>query len=72
LEAYDPKLLERPFLVVLNKIDSEDAQMHIDDFRERFDLGDRLFETSALEKEGVKAVSLALHGLCKAAEGEQD
>ncbi len=72
LEAYDPELLERPFLVLLNKMDSEDAQEHIDDFRTQFDLGDRLFEASALENDGVKPVSLALHGLCKAAKGEQD
>ena len=70
LQAYDPKLLERPFLVVLNKMDAKDAQLHIDEFRARFELGDRLFEASALEGEGVKAVSLALHRLCQSTEGE--
>ncbi len=31
--AYNPELLERPYLVALNKIDTEEAQEHIAHFR---------------------------------------
>jgi GTP-binding protein len=36
LKAYDPDLLQRPFLIVLNKMDIDGAQEHADAFLERF------------------------------------
>lgn len=48
LEAYNPELLNRPYLVVLNKIDSEDAQRHIDKFLTKYQFPkDTLFKISA-------------------------
>jgi GTPase len=70
LEAYDPELLTRPFLVVLNKVDTPEAAALVKEFRERFDLGESLFEASALEGTGVKPISLALHRLSQASKGE--
>jgi len=36
LTAYDPKLLERPFMIVLNKCDLEDSAEHIKAFKKKF------------------------------------
>ena len=66
LEAYNPALLEKPFLVVLNKIDQEETEELIAHFKEKypFDRGS-LFEISASEeinlaplKEALKRISI--------------
>jgi GTPase len=59
LEAYNPALLEKPFLVVLNKIDQEGAVDLAASFRSRYKDGN-LFEISALEGIGLDAVKAAL------------
>jgi GTP-binding protein len=52
---YNPELLERPYLVVLNKIDTEESKEHVKKFRKEFPLkADQLFEVSALTKEGLE------------------
>jgi GTPase len=54
IKAYNPELLERPYLVVLNKIDDDASKDNIADFRKKFDIPrDLLFEISALTKEGL-------------------
>jgi GTP-binding protein len=54
LKAFNPDLLERPFLVVLNKIDTLEAEEHIQDFKKQYALDeDTLFEISATEKLGI-------------------
>lgn len=54
LESYNPELLERPFLVVLNKIDLEESQEHIKAFKKKFRLPKKiLFEASATEGIGI-------------------
>ena len=54
LKAYRPELLEKPFLTVLNKIDCEEAQMHLSSFKERYPYPQNtLFPLSALTQEGV-------------------
>ncbi|MDF2549189.1 MAG: GTP-binding protein Obg/CgtA [Chlamydiales bacterium] len=57
LSAYDPALLERPSLVVLNKIDCEESLEHIQAFKEAYK-GDAesLFEISAGEGTGLGAL----------------
>ncbi|ADI38994.1 GTPase obg [Waddlia chondrophila 2032/99] len=52
---YNPALLDRPYYVVLNKIDSEEAQLHLEHFHKthRIDAA-FLFELSALTGEGVE------------------
>ncbi len=54
IKQYNPELLERPSLVVLNKIDTEESVENIKIFRE-FYTGpkNRLFEISAEQKEGL-------------------
>jgi GTP-binding protein len=54
LKAYNPELLDRFYLVVLNKIDTEEAQEHIVHFRKQFPHeAERLYEISALSGEGL-------------------
>lgn len=48
MEAYNPELLNRPFLVALNKIDTEEAQAHIEHFKQKYSFApNTLFEISA-------------------------
>ncbi len=54
LEAYNPAMLEKPFLVALNKIDQEGAAELAASFRSRYPFApDTLFEISALENIGL-------------------
>lgn len=64
LEAYNPALLQKPFLVALNKIDMEGAQELADDFKKRY-LFDpsSLFEISAKEEIHLKEFRLAIQKL---------
>ena len=53
LEAYDKTLLDKPFLVALNKIDLEGAPEMIAAFRKRYPFPkETLFEISAMEGTG--------------------
>ncbi len=55
LKAYDEKLLDKPFLVALNKVDMEGAEENIKRFRKKFKSDSaRIFEISALEGKDLK------------------
>lgn len=55
LRSYQPEMLEKPFLVALNKIDMEGAQEQIERFRARYPFDpDTLFEISAMNEEGLE------------------
>lgn len=62
LEAYNPEMLQKPFVVLLNKIDQEGAEELAPSFRSRYS-GDNLFEISAREGTGLKEVKEALRAL---------
>jgi GTP-binding protein len=52
---YNPKLLERPYLVALNKIDTEEAREHIQQFRANYPFPlHTLFEISAAYGQGLE------------------
>jgi GTPase len=52
--AYNPELLERPYLVALNKIDTEESQEHIKQFLEEYQIPAKmLFKISAAYGEGL-------------------
>jgi GTP-binding protein len=54
IEAYNPELLERPYLVALNKIDTEEAREHIEQFNQNYQFPPHtLFEISAAYGEGL-------------------
>ncbi len=55
LRSYQPGMLEKPFLVALNKIDMEGAQEQIERFRARYPFDpETLFEISAMNEEGLE------------------
>lgn len=61
---YNLLLLERPYLVVLNKVDLEEAQSYIDDFYEKHPLpSSSVFELSALTGQGVERLRAYLASL---------
>lgn len=54
LAAYNEELLDRPFLVVLNKIDVPESEEYIDEFKKQFKFAQgQLHEISAAGGEGV-------------------
>lgn len=54
VEAYSPAILEKPFLVVLNKIDK--GNNYLADFKEHYPFPqETLFEISALQEKGLPA-----------------
>ncbi len=59
LNTYNPQMLEKPFLVVLNKIDQEGAESLAQGFRDRYE-GENLFEISALENQGLNELKAAM------------
>ncbi|MBI2742685.1 MAG: GTPase ObgE [Chlamydiales bacterium] len=64
LRSYDPKLLEKPSLVALNKIDMEGAEEQIARFREQFNGNPKtIFEISSLEAQGLKPLLAAVEEL---------
>lgn len=61
LATYNPEMLERPYFVVLNKIDAEESLENIKQFYKEFPLDPSLvFEVSAIIGEGVKELEKAL------------
>jgi len=61
LQAYDETLLQKPFLVVLNKIDVEGAEEHAETFRKAYPFDPAtLFVISAQSGEGLKPLVHAM------------
>jgi GTP-binding protein len=59
LEDHDPKLLKKPQLVIANKMDMPDSAAHLEAFKEKMaelNADYELYEISALQREGLKAV----------------
>lgn len=66
LEVYDPVLLERPFLIVLNKCDLEDAALHMKEFHSEFPEYKALtYEVSAERGDGIEALKETLQKIQK-------
>lgn len=65
LKAYNPSLLEKPFLVALNKIDQDGARELADAFRARYPLDRKIFEISALEDIGLESLRKEIFALFK-------
>ncbi len=64
LKAYNEELLERPYLVILNKIDSDDAPVFLDDFSTECTVdADKLYKISAKNGDGIPALLRAIHHL---------
>lgn len=59
LRAYNPELLQKPFLVVLNKIDMAEAQEYLQQFRQE-EPHLPIHEISALENQGIDGLVEAI------------
>jgi GTPase len=67
LKANNPELLDRFYLVVLNKIDAEEAPEHIAHFRKKFPHeAERLYEISALTGQGLAPLVSTIESYMKA------
>lgn len=65
LESYNPEMLDRPFLVALNKIDTEESEEHIENFMDQYTLQPKsLFQISAYTGEGLPELVSAIEKLC--------
>ncbi|CAM0117814.1 GTPase ObgE [Rhabdochlamydiaceae symbiont of Dictyostelium giganteum] len=64
LRAYNPELLNKPYLVALNKTDIEESKEHIARFKEAYP-NTHFFPISALQKEGIKPLTEAIYKLVK-------
>ncbi len=65
IKAYSPLLLERPCIIVLNKIDEPEAHKHCLDFHDRHGKSFLIFETSALEKQGLAELKEKIYELSR-------
>lgn len=65
LESYNLKLLERPMVVVANKMDDEGAILLLEDFKERVGDKYKVFPISALTREGLQPLLYYLADLLK-------
>ena len=66
LVAYGPSLLEKPFLVALNKVDIEGASEMVQAFRNQYSFPqETLFEISALTGQGCDALKEAIRHLAQ-------
>jgi len=66
IEAYNPAMLEKPFVVALNKIDLEEAPLLAQAFRKRYCFDpSTLFEISAKEKMGLSPLLEAIRSLAQ-------
>lgn len=58
LEAFNPKLLKKPMIVIANKMDMPSAKENLIKFKEK--VKDEIFEVSALTNTGLEQVLMAL------------
>lgn len=66
IKTYNPEMLDRPYLVALNKIDTEEAKEHIEAFKEAYRLpAGSVLEISAQEGTGLKVLKMAIENLAK-------
>lgn len=64
LESYRPELLEKPFIVALNKTDQEGAEEHLKNFYEGYPFSkETLFPISAILGEGIEPLLEAMKEL---------
>ncbi len=68
IKMYKPQILEKSFLVALNKIDTQEAKKHLWTFKKRYPFSfSTLFEVSALHEKGLSPLVEAMRTLAQAA-----
>lgn len=69
IAAYNQEMLERPFLVVLNKIDTEESQEHIQYFLEKYPYDPKtLLQISASQGDGIPALLSSIYQIISSKE----
>lgn len=63
LEAYNPELLKRPQVIVANKMDQDEAQLFLQEFKDRLEDDLPIFEISALTKSNLNSLIYKLSEL---------
>lgn len=64
MNKYNPEMLTRPYIIALNKIDTEESKEHIVNFYQEFPpLKKQIFEISAQDKTGLKELKNAIESL---------
>ncbi|MGM0440291.1 MAG: GTPase ObgE [Chlamydiota bacterium] len=64
IRLYNPAILEKPFIVVLNKIDHPLAELYIEEFLKNYpERQENLYKVSAAEKTGLGALKGALQAI---------
>lgn len=58
LEAFNPQILEKPQIIIANKMDMEEAKEHLKAFKKK--VKEPIFEVSAINGEGLDAVLTTL------------
>lgn len=66
ISTYNPEMLQRPYLIVLNKIDTEESAANCKQFKKEFKIPrELLFEISALTGNGLDGLEQAIIGRMK-------
>lgn len=61
IQEYNPEMLQRPYLIALNKIDTEESKDHIQHFKEEYAIEpSHLFEISAMNGDGILSLRKAI------------
>ena len=69
LELYDPKMLEKPYVVAANKMDMEESQAHLRSFKRRL-RGVKVIELAAAFDEGVSPLKDVMRAMAAQAPQE--
>ncbi|UOQ87419.1 GTPase ObgE [Gracilibacillus salinarum] len=60
LEQYDPTLLERPMIIIANKMDLPEAEEQLNSFKEQLEEDYPIYPISTVTKEGIRDVLFAV------------
>lgn len=63
LNAYDPKLMDRPQIIVANKMDMPGAEENLENFKLKIDENVKVFSISTLTKDGIRDMLFAIADL---------
>ncbi len=70
LEKFSPKLLQKPEIIIANKMDLPNAKNNLQEFKKKLNESKNIYEISALNNEGLDKVIEALKELVKNTEEE--
>ena len=60
LESFNPKIIEKPHIILANKMDMEQAKENLENFKRKLDKDIPIYEVSAINGEGFEQVLVVL------------